>query len=128
MGISPALRPTANISDASSAVSQNLACIAAIAKVDFVLVEALPQRDSPVSITDSGKVMLIVEIDREAERARLGKEMSRVEAEMANSLGKLAKESFVKGAPPAVVEQERKRLAEREIRLGELRAQLAKLE
>ena len=91
------------------------------------MVDRLPQRDSPVSITDSGKVMLIVEIDRGAERARLTKEMGRVEAEIANAQGKLGKASFVDRAPPEVVEQERKRLAERETRLGELRAQLAKL-
>ncbi|MEP7068282.1 MAG: hypothetical protein ABI789_03535 [Usitatibacter sp.] len=87
----------------------------------------LPQRDSPVAITDSGKVMLIVEVDREAERARLTKEKERVEAEIAISKAKLATATFVDRAPPAVVEQERKRLADREAKLADLRTQLGKL-
>ena len=40
---------------------------------------------------------------------------------------KLQNESFVAKAPPAVVEQEQKRLAEFEATVGKLKAQLARL-
>ena len=127
MNVSPALKPAGYISDAGPAVVANLASINAVARVDFKLVDALPARDSPATMTDSGKVMLHVEVDPAVERARLAKEKAQVEAEIANAKGKLEKPSFVDRAPPAVVEQERKRLAEREMRLAELIAQLAKL-
>ena len=51
-------------------------------------------------------------VDLDAERVRLDKEIKRVEGEIAKCNGKLSSETFVANAPPAVVEQERKRLAE----------------
>ena len=51
-------------------------------------------------------------VDLDAERARLDKEIKRVEGEIAKCQGKLGSETFVANAPAAVVEQERKRLAE----------------
>ena len=127
MGVSPALKPAGYLSDAAPAAKANLAAICAISRVEFQVVDTLPTRDSPSAVTDSGKVMLHIEVDREAERARLTKEKERTEAEIANAKGKLSKESFVDKAPPAVVEQERKRLADTEVRLAQILAQLAKL-
>ena len=86
-----------------------------------------PDKDAPVSITAGAKVMLHVEIDRDAERARLTKEAVRLEGEIAAASAMLGKASFVERAPPAVVEQKRKELAEKETRLADMRAQLAKL-
>src|SRR5207342_47366 len=51
-------------------------------------------------------------VDLGAERTRLDKELKRVEGELAKSKNKLASDTFVQNAPPAVVEQERTRLAE----------------
>ncbi len=127
MGVSPALKPAGYLADPTPAVKANLGAISAIARVDFHLVDSLPQRDSPSAITESGKVMLHIEIDREAERARLTKEKERAEAEIANAKGKLSNPSFVDRAPAAVVEQERKRLADLENRLAQLVVQLGKL-
>src|SRR5258705_4049922 len=126
MGVSPALKPAGYLGDYPKAVSDNLASICALSRVEFKLVDALPQRDSPVAITDSGKVMLHIEVDREAERARLTKEKERAEAEIANAKGKLSNPSFVDRAPAAVVEQERKSLAELETKLANLAAKLGK--
>ncbi len=66
-------------------------------------------------------------VDLDAERARLDKELKRVEGEFARSQGKLASETFVRNAPPAVVEQERKRLADWSMQRDALAAQRAKL-
>jgi valyl-tRNA synthetase len=71
--------------------------------------------------------MLHVEIDRNAERIRLGKEIERLEVEVTKAKTKLGNASFVERAPPAVVEQERKRLADFDSKLNDLRGQLGKL-
>jgi valyl-tRNA synthetase len=62
-------------------------------------------------------------IDVDAERARLDKEIKRVETEIAKCQNKLSSETFVQNAPPAVVEQERKRLEEWSTQLSGLREQ-----
>jgi hypothetical protein len=51
-------------------------------------------------------------IDIEAEKARLNREIKRIEGEIAKCNGKLGNATFVANAPAAVVEQERGRLAE----------------
>jgi valyl-tRNA synthetase len=71
--------------------------------------------------------MLHIEVDRDAERSRLGKEIERLEGETTKARAKLANASFVDRAPAAVVEQERKRLADFEAKLNDLRGQLGKL-
>jgi valyl-tRNA synthetase len=66
-------------------------------------------------------------VDLGAERARLDKELKRVEGEIGKCRNKLASETFVANAPPAVVEQERQRLADWSAQLDALAAQRAKL-
>ena len=56
--------------------------------------------------------MLHIEIDVEAERARIGKEAEKIRIEIAKCNGKLGNASFVDRAPAAVVDQEKARLAE----------------
>ena len=67
-------------------------------------------------------------IDVEAERARLEKQMDKVRAELAKANGKLGNEKFVNNAPPAVVTQERNRVAEFERTLAQLEEQSQKLD
>ncbi|HHW4683333.1 MAG TPA: class I tRNA ligase family protein, partial [Xylella sp.] len=66
-------------------------------------------------------------IDLDAERARLDKEIKRVESEISKSNGKLSNTVFVQNAPAAVVEQERTRLADWTAQLNGLREQRATL-
>jgi valyl-tRNA synthetase len=68
-----------------------------------------------------------VQIDIEAERTRLSKEVARLEGEITKARGKLSNESFVARAPAAVVEQEKARLAEFETALARVREQLINL-
>ena len=64
-------------------------------------------------------------IDVSAEKARLEKEIKRLDGEIAKSAAKLA--NFGPNTPAAVVEQEKQRVAERTVQLNGLREQLERL-
>ncbi len=64
-------------------------------------------------------------IDLGAEKARVEKEIKRLEGEIAKSSAKLA--NFGPKTPPAVVEQEKQRIAEFTTTLNGLREQAGKL-
>ncbi|MGH8184548.1 MAG: valine--tRNA ligase [Rhodanobacteraceae bacterium] len=66
-------------------------------------------------------------IDLDAERARLTKEIARIEGEIKKCEGKLGNANFVDHAPAAVVEQERERLTDWNTQVGALRAQADRL-
>ncbi len=87
----------------------------------------LPSNEAPVSIVGDFKVMLKIEIDVTAERARLDKEIGRCQAEIDRSQARLANANFVGRAPAAVVELERQRLTQSQAVLEKLRDQLARL-
>jgi valyl-tRNA synthetase len=128
MGLSPAAKVPLYIADYTVSLPAHEAQIASLARLSEVrFVPSLPAQDAPVSITGNAKLMLHVEIDPEAERIRLTKEKDRSEAEIAKSKAKLTNASFVERAPAAVVEQEKKRLADFETKLADLRTQLGKL-
>jgi valyl-tRNA synthetase len=102
--------------------------IAALAKLSEVQVLAeLPNIGAPVAVVYEQKLMLKVEVDKAAETARLQKEIARLEAEIAKANGKLTNPSFVDRAPPAVVAQEKERLAQFDATLIKIREQLARL-
>ncbi len=66
-------------------------------------------------------------IDVDAEKARLSKEIKRIDGEIAKCNGKLGNATFVANAPPAVVDQERQRLADFSATMAGLREQLERL-
>ncbi|MEO8858976.1 MAG: valine--tRNA ligase, partial [Burkholderiaceae bacterium] len=66
-------------------------------------------------------------IDLDAEKARLTKEITRIEVEIKKCEGKLGNANFVANAPAEVVTQERQRIADWNITLGALREQATKL-
>ena len=82
---------------------------------------------APVAMHGATRLALHVEIDVAAERERLGKEIARLEGDVARATAKLANAGFVARAPAAVVEQEQRRVAEATATLEKLREQSARL-
>jgi valyl-tRNA synthetase len=127
MGLGPGQRVPAFV-QAETEVTLHLPYLKALARLSEARqVAALPEADAPVAVTGAGKLMLHVEIDRAAERERLAKEAARLDAEIAKAEAKLGNASFVERAPAAVVDQEKKRLADFRAKLDDIRAQLARL-
>ena len=95
----------------------------------------LPKRDASshkgthgsVAIVGGARLMLVVEIDKAAEKIRLQKEINKLSIEINKASGKLNNPAFVDKAPSAVIEQEQNRLAGFNDTLGKLQSQLAKL-
>jgi valyl-tRNA synthetase len=73
------------------------------------------------------RLCLFIEVDVAAEKIRLNKEVSRLEGEIAKANGKLSNEAFVAKAPPAVIEQEKKRVSEFSATIDKIRQQLLRL-
>ena len=94
---------------------------------EVVIADELPAQDAPVLIVDGYRLMLKVEIDVAAERARLGKEKSRIEAEVAKCEAKLDNPNFLGKAPALVVVQEKERLVKFRTMLEQIEQQLRKL-
>jgi valyl-tRNA synthetase len=128
MNLSPALRAPLVAQGDPAVLAANTPYLMALAKLSGVSVEArLPDVGAPVQVVGRTQLMLRVEIDVDAERLRLNKEISRLEAEIAKAGAKLANPGFVERAPGAVVEQEKARVAGFTETLDKVRQQLERL-
>ena len=75
-----------------------------------------------MAATRLGELFLIAgETDRAAERERLDKEIAKLEAELKATEAKLGNPPFVERAPKEVVEEHRRRRADFNARLAQLR-------
>jgi len=116
MNLSPALKvPLYAVGDHTfvDAAAPLLSALARLTEVkvftdDAAFAAAAAQ--SPVAVVGHTRVALHVPIDVDAERARIGKEITRLQGEITKAEAKLGNDSFVARAPAAVVAQERQRL------------------
>ncbi|MFC7408553.1 valine--tRNA ligase [Hydrogenophaga atypica] len=133
MGVSPAQRLPLYVLGDTTFMEGAAPVLKALAKLSEVKVFAdeaawsAAAQAAPVSVVGDARLCLFVEVDVAAEKARLSKEAARLEGEIAKAKGKLSNEAFVAKAPPAVIEQENKRVAEFSATLEKLRTQLARL-
>ena len=138
MNVSPATRlPLLAVADdaddavflrAAAPVLQALAKLKEVRVFDDAAAWAAEAGAAPVALVGAVRLCLHMEVDKAAERLRIGKELARVEGEIARVNGKLGNEAFVAKAPPAVIEQERKRLSDFGAAVVRLRDQLSRLD
>ncbi|MFV0679673.1 valine--tRNA ligase [Ottowia sp.] len=133
MNVSPAQRlPLYALGDSDfigeqADVLKALAKLAEVKVFDTESAWAQAAGAAPVAVVGDARLALFMEIDIAAEKARLGKEAERLEREITKAQAKLGNEAFVAKAPPAVIEQEKTRLADFSAALEKLRQQLARL-
>jgi valyl-tRNA synthetase len=133
MNVSPSTRlPLYAVGDAAflrdaAPVLQALARLSEVKVFEDEAAWAAAAQAAPVAVVGESRLCLFMEIDVAAEKSRLSKEAARLEGEIAKANGKLSNEAFVAKAPPAVIEQERKRIADFGATLAKLRDQLARL-
>ncbi|HAU56527.1 MAG TPA: valine--tRNA ligase [Comamonadaceae bacterium] len=133
MSVSPATRlPLYAVGDAeflrgAAPVLQALAKLSEVKVFDDEAQWAQAAQAAPVAMAGEARLCLHMEIDVAAEKARLSKEAARIEGEMTKAHAKLSNEAFVAKAPAAVLDQEKKRLADFGATLERLQGQLARL-
>ena len=133
MQVSPAQRlPLYALGD-DAFLAQAAPALQALAKLSEVKVFAdeaswqAAAQAAPVAVVGEARLALFMEIDKDAERIRLGKEVTRLQGEIAKAQGKLNNQNFVAKAPPAVIEQEKQRVADFGATLAKVQEQLARL-
>ena len=137
MSVSPATRlplfVIASQPSEAAFLTESAPVLQALAKLNEVRVFedeaawAAAAQAAPVAVVGDARICLHMEIDVAAEKLRLGKEATRLEGEILRAQGKLGNEAFVAKAPPAVIEQERQRVAGFVATLAKLQDQLTRL-
>ena len=106
---------------------QALARLSEVRRLDDDAAFGAATRHAPVAVQGETRLALHVAVDVDAERARLAREIERLQAERAKAEAKLGNPGFVARAPAAVVAQERERLAGFTSALDRLRDQADRL-
>jgi valyl-tRNA synthetase len=133
MNVSPSTRlPLYTVGDSDfmrgvAPVLQALAKLSEVKVFDEEAAWATAAQAAPVVVVGEARMCLHMEIDVAAEKARLSKEIARIDGEITKANAKLGNEAFVAKAPPAVIDQEKKRVADFGTTLGRLRDQLTRL-
>ena len=133
MNVSPATRLPLYVLGDTAFMREAAPVLQALAKLNEVRVFddeaawAAAAQAAPVAVVGEARLCLHMEVDVAAEKARLGKEAARLEGEIAKATAKLGNEAFVAKAPPAVIDQEKKRVADFTATLAKVRDQLQRL-
>jgi valyl-tRNA synthetase len=110
-----------------SAVLKSLAKLSEVKIFDDETQWATAAQSAPVAVVGELRLCLFIEVDVAAEKARLSKEADRLHNEITKATAKLGNEAFVAKAPPAVIEQEKKRVADFSATLDKIKQQLTRL-
>ncbi|SEP30799.1 valine--tRNA ligase [Nitrosovibrio sp. Nv6] len=130
MNLSPALRVPLLAAGNEQTLTTFSPYLTALAKLSGleIMQDSLPHAEAPVAIVGEFRLMLKIEVNIDTERARLIKEIARIEGEITKAEIKLTNGNFVERAPARVVDQEKERLANFCATLGKLKEQLLKLD
>jgi valyl-tRNA synthetase len=129
MHIAPGTRVPLLVTGDRAAIRMAAPHLQALARLsDVSAMDELPHADAPVAIAGAFRLMLKIEIDKEAERERIRGEIERIQAEADKAQAKLSNRKFVERAPQRVVEQERERLENFRVTLSGLNTQLERLQ
>jgi valyl-tRNA synthetase len=133
MKLSPGERVPLHAAGAAEFVREATPLLRALARLSEVHVhadEAAFERATPnAAVADAAGVRLAlhVEIDAAAEGERLAREIARLDGEIAKAKAKLANAAFAARAPVAVVDQEKRRVADFTATRTRLQDQLSRL-
>jgi valyl-tRNA synthetase len=129
MNISPANKIPLALSGNKKELEEYLPYLISLAKLsDAKITEDLPEKEAPVAIVSNYKVMLNIEVDKEAEAIRLKKEIEKAETDLNKAGIKLKNENFVSKAPKEIIKQEEERLKKFTEHKDKLVQQLKKLQ
>ncbi|MCB1663399.1 MAG: valine--tRNA ligase, partial [Pseudomonadales bacterium] len=135
MNISPAKPIPVLLKNTSAAdrkrLEQNHQFLIKLAKLDSIELLPLDQKPpmSAIQLVDDMELLVPMQdlIDVTAELARLNKEASKLDAELARISGKLKNSNFIDKAPQTVVEKEQAKLAEQQLARDKIGTQIAEL-
>jgi valyl-tRNA synthetase len=108
-------------------VLQSLAKLSEVKVFDTETEWAAAAQAAPVAVVGEARLCLFIEVDAAAEKIRLTKEAARLEGEITKANAKLGNEAFVAKAPPAVLDETKKRVADFGATLDKIRQQLQRL-
>nr|WP_315227573.1 valine--tRNA ligase [uncultured Limnohabitans sp.] len=108
-------------------VLQALAKLSEVKVFDDEAAWSAAAQAAPVAVVGELRVCLFIEVDVAAEKIRLSKEVDRLQNEITKAGAKLGNEAFVAKAPPAVIEEAKKRVADFTATLAKVQEQLVKL-
>ena len=108
-------------------VLQSLAKLSEVKVFDSEAEWIAAAQAAPVAVVGEARLCLFIEVDAAAEKIRLTKEATRLEGEITKANAKLGNEAFVAKAPPAVIDEAKKRVADFGDTLDKIRQQLQRL-
>ena len=133
MSVSPATRMPLYVLGDTSFMQSAAPVLQALAKLSEVKVFtdeaewAAAAQAAPVAVVGEARLCLFIEVDAAAEKIRLTKEAARLEGEITKANAKLSNEAFVAKAPPAVIDEAKKRVADFTATVEKIRQQLQRL-
>jgi valyl-tRNA synthetase len=133
MNVSPATRmPLYVLGDttfmqSAAPVLQSLAKLSEVKVFDTEAEWIAAAQSAPIAVVGEARLCLFIEVDAAAEKIRLNKEAARLEGEITKANAKLGNEAFVAKAPPAVIDEAKKRVADFTATVEKIRQQLQRL-
>ena len=127
IGIGPGIKVPLFIETRDASVTDFLPYLKFLGRLtEGFIVAALPDETPPVAISGGARMMLKVRVNNTAEIARLSKEQSKTETQLAKLSVKLNNTGYLDNAPPDLVERDKAQWLALTEKLDKIKVQLAK--